>query len=107
VFPEYAGARTALNKALGAPVKPFADIDTRVEVVALEATNDAPAAGKTLADVLIPSEATVITDLDREILADGDTVITPSHRYLIATDLAISDDLKKLFEGSQLLAELC
>lgn len=99
VFPEYAGARTAVDKTLGAPVQPFTDIDTRLEVVALKATNDAPAADKPLAEILIPSEATVIADLDREILADGDTVITPGHRYLIATDPATADDLKKLFRG--------
>lgn len=99
IFPEYAGARVAVDEALGAPVQPFTDIDTRLEVVALEATGDAPAADKALADILIPSDATVIADLDGESIADGETVVTPGHRYLIATDPANADDLKKLFRG--------
>ena len=99
VFPEHAGARVAVNKALGAPVQPFTDLDTHLEVVALEATDDAPAAGKALADILIPSDATVIADMDDETFADGETVVTSGHRYLIATDPATADDLKKLFRG--------
>lgn len=99
VFPEHAGARVAVDKALGAPVQPFTDLDTHLEVVALEATDDAPAAGKALAEVLVPSEATIIADVDDERLADGETVVIPDHRYLIATAPAAADDLKKLFRG--------
>jgi trk system potassium uptake protein TrkA len=99
VFPEHAGARVAVDKALGAPVQPFTDLDTHLEVVALEATDDAPAAGKALAEILIPSEATVIADMDDEAIADGETAVTSGHRYLIATDPAAADDLKKLFRG--------
>jgi trk system potassium uptake protein TrkA len=99
VFPEHAGARVAVDKALGTPVQPFTDLDTHLEVVALEATDDAPAAGKALADILVPGDATVIADMDDETLADGETVVVPGHRYLIATDPATADDLKKLFRG--------
>lgn len=99
VFPEHAGARVAIDKALGAPIQPFTDLDTSLEVVALEATADAPAAGKSLADILVPSDATVIADMDDETLADGETVVEPGHRYLIAADPTAADDLKKLFRG--------
>ncbi len=99
VFPEHAGARVAVDLALGAPVQPIADLTTHLEVVALEATADAPAAGKALADVLIPTEATVIADMDSEELADGEMVVTPGDRYLIATKPTVADDLKKLFRG--------
>ncbi len=99
VFPEHAGARVAVDLSLGAPVQPIADLTTHLEVVALEATADAPAAGKALADILIPTEATVIADMDSEELADGETVITPGNRYLIATEPTVADDLKKLFRG--------
>jgi trk system potassium uptake protein TrkA len=99
VFPEHAGARVAVDEALGAPVQPIADLATHLEVVALEATDGAPAAGKALADILVPSEATVIADMETETLADGETVVTPGHRYLTATDPAAADDLKKLFRG--------
>lgn len=99
VFPEHAGARMAVDQALGAPVQPLADLGTHLEVVALEATADAPAASKALADVLVPDAATVIADMDGQELADGDTVVTPDHRYLIAADPDVVDDLKKLFRG--------
>jgi len=99
VFPEHAGARVAVDLALGAPVQPIADLTTHLEVVALEATAGAPAAGKALADILIPTEATVIADMDGEELADGETVVTPGNRYLIATQPTVADDLKKLFRG--------
>lgn len=99
VFPEHAGARVAVDKALDTPVQPITDIATHLEVVALEAAEGAPAAGAALADVLVPSEATVIADMDNEEVADGETVVVPGHRYLIATDPAVADDLKKLFRG--------
>lgn len=99
VFPEHAGARVAVDLALGAPVQPIADLTTHLEVVALEATTDAPAAGKALADILVPTEATVIANMDSDELADGETVVTPGDRYLIATRPAVADDLKKLFRG--------
>lgn len=99
VFPEHAGARVSIDLALGAPVQPIADLATHLEVVALEATEGAPAAGKTLADILIPSESTVIADMNTEELADGETVVVPGNRYLIATDPDVADDLKKLFRG--------
>ena len=99
VFPEHAGARVAIDLALGGPVQPIADLATHLEVVAIEATEAAPAANKSLADLLIPTEATVIADMDGEELADGETVIVPGHRYLIATEPDVADDLKKLFRG--------
>lgn len=99
VYPEHAGARVAVDLALGDPVRPIANLETSLEVVALKATAEAPAAGKPLADVLVPSDATVIADMDGEELADGETVVTPGSRYLIATKPAVADDLKKLFRG--------
>ncbi|WP_166377388.1 TrkA family potassium uptake protein [Halorubrum sp. BOL3-1] len=99
VFPEHAGARVAMDLALGTPVQPIADLATHLEVVAIEATEKGPAAGKMLADVLIPSEATVIADMDAEELADGQTTVVPGNRYLIATEPDVADDLKKLFRG--------
>ena len=54
------------------------------------------AAGKTLADILVPAEVTVIIDMESEELADGETVVAPRNRYLIATEPDVGDDLKKL-----------
>ena len=99
VFPEHAGARVAVDKALDAPVQPVADLATHLEVIALKAAEGAPVAGAALADVLVPSEATVIADMESEEVADGETVVVPGHRYLIATDPTVADDLKKLFRG--------
>lgn len=99
VFPEHAGARVAVDLALGAPVQPIADLSTHIEVISIEATSDAPAAEKTLSEILIPSEATVISDVTDDELADGETIIQPGHRYLVATDPTVVDDLKKLFRG--------
>jgi len=99
VFPEHAGARVAVDMALDAPIQPVADLATHLEVVAVEAAEGAPAAGAALADVLIPGEATVIADMDDQAVADGATVVVPGHRYLVATDPAVADDVKKLFRG--------
>jgi trk system potassium uptake protein TrkA len=99
VFPEHAGARVAVDMALDAPIQPITDLSTHLEVIAIEATAEAPAAGKPLAEILIPSEATVISDTTAETLADGETVVEPEHRYLVAADPTVADDLKKLFRG--------
>ncbi|MFB6127737.1 MAG: TrkA family potassium uptake protein [Halolamina sp.] len=99
VFPEHAGARVAVDEAFGTPIQRITDLATSLEVIALEATDDAPAVGKALSDVLIPSDATIIADMNDETLVDGGTVVTSGHRYLIAADPAAADDLKKLFRG--------
>jgi trk system potassium uptake protein TrkA len=97
VFPERAGARVAIGRAFGAPVQPVTDLSTRFEVVEIEAEPEAPAAGRSLAELDLPAKATVITDLQTEHLADGDMVIEPGCHYLIATRPDAVDDLKTLF----------
>lgn len=99
VYPERAGARAAINQAFGQPIQPIADVTTKLELVQIEAAEGAPAAGMTLSEILIPTEATVISDVETEELADGETVIQPGHRYLIGTHPDVLDDLKKLFRG--------
>lgn len=74
-------------------------LTTRLEVVALVATENAPATGKALADVPVASEATVIADMDTETLADGRPSSPPGHRCLVATDSAAAEELKKPFRG--------
>ncbi len=97
VFPERAGARVAIGRAFGAPIQPITDLSTRFEVVEIKAEPDAPAAGKSLAELDLPAKATVITDLGTEHLADGDMVIEPGRQYMIATRPGAVDDLKGLF----------
>lgn len=99
VYPERAGARAAINQAFGDPIQPIADISTKLEVVQIEAAEGAPAAGMQLSEILIPTEATIISDVETEELADGETVIQPGHRYLVGTHPDVLDDLKKLFRG--------
>lgn len=97
VFPERAGARVAIGRAFGAPIQPVTDLSTRFEIVEIEAKPDAPAAGKSLSELDLPAESTVITDLETEGLADGEMVIDPGCQYLIATRPEAVDDLKALF----------
>ncbi|MEF8817127.1 MAG: TrkA family potassium uptake protein [Salinibacter sp.] len=100
VFPERAGARVAVGRAFGAPVQPITDLSTRFELVEIEAERGAPAVGQSLAELDLPTKATVITDLATEDLADGDMVIEPGCQYMIATRPGAVDDLKRLFWSS-------
>ena len=97
VFPERAGARVAIGRAFEAPVQPVTDLSTRFEIVEIEAEHDAPAAGTSLSELDLPPDATVISDLGTEHLADGQMVIEPGRQYLIATRPEAVDDLKSLF----------
>lgn len=97
IFPERAGARVAVGRALGAPIQPVTDLSTRFEIVEIEAEPDAPAVGQSLAELDLPAKATVITDLATEHIADGDMVIEPGGQYLIAIRPDAADDLKGLF----------
>jgi trk system potassium uptake protein TrkA len=97
VFPERAGARVAISRAFEAPVQPVTDLSTRFEIVEIEAEPGAPATGKSLSELDLPAEATVITNLETECLAGGGTVIDPGCQYLIATRPEAVDDLKALF----------
>lgn len=97
VFPERAGARVAIGRAFGAPVQPITDLSTRFELVEIEARVGAPAVGKSLEELDLPTRATVITDLGTEDLADGDMVIEAGRQYMIATRPGAVDDLKELF----------
>ncbi|MFB6249641.1 MAG: TrkA family potassium uptake protein [Salinibacter sp.] len=98
VFPERAGARVAIGRAFGAPIQPVTDLSTRFEVVEIKAEPDAPATGQSLAELDLPTEATVITDLRTEHPADGDVVIEPGCQYLIAIRPDAVGDLKALFQ---------
>lgn len=97
VFPERAGARVAIGRAFGAPIQPVTDLSTRFEIVDIEVEPKSPAVGKSLAELDMPTKATVITDLGTEDLADGDMVIEPGCQYLIATHPDAVDELKTLF----------
>jgi len=97
VFPERAGARVAIGRAFEAPIQPVADLSTRFEIVEIEAEPGAPAAGASLSELDLPPDATVITDLGTEHLADGEMVIESGRQYLIATRPEAVGDLKGLF----------
>ena len=97
VFPERAGARVAVGRVFGAPVQPITDLSTRFELVEIEAKPGAPAVGRSLEELDLPTKATVITDLGTEDLADGDMVIEAGRQYMIATRPDAVDDLKELF----------
>ena len=87
----------AIGRAFGAPVQPITDLSTRFELVEIEAEPGATAVGKSLAELDLPTKATVITDLGTEDLADGDMVIEAGRQYMIATRPDAVDDLKELF----------
>lgn len=99
VFPERAGAHVASNAILGEGVHSMEALSGELNVVEVEVSEDAPVAGKTLAEVRFPEGALVISNENGDRVAGSETTLSPGERYLVATEPAVADEVMNLMRG--------
>ena len=100
LFPERAGARTAVSEILGSDVQTLADVTTTLDIMLVRVAEGAPAAGKTLSNVRFPTGALVVSDSDNgHRIAGPDTTLTPGNRYVVAVEPNVADEVMNLMRG--------
>ncbi len=99
VFPESLGSRVAANKLSGAGVRTLEEVSGDVEILEIEIAEDAPAAGKSLAEVRLPRGTLIIVDYRGDRIGGPETVLEPGHRYIIAVETPVVDEVLNLLRG--------
>ncbi|WP_136588748.1 potassium channel family protein [Salinigranum halophilum] len=99
VFPERLGARAATNEIAGGGVRTIEDVAGDVEIVEIEITPDAPVAGKRLDEVRLPRGTLIIVDYQGNRLGGPDTVLEVGHRYVVAVESDVADEVMNLMRG--------
>ncbi|KAB1194729.1 NAD(P)H-binding protein [Haloferax sp. MBLA0076] len=99
VFPERLGARAATNEIEVSGVRTIEDIGGNVEVVEVEVADDAPVAGKRLDEVRLPRGSLIIVDYHGNRLGGPDTLLEAGHRYVLAVESNVADEVMNLFRG--------
>jgi len=99
VFPERAGARVAANEIVGGDVRTLVDVTGSLDIMLVRVTEEAPAAGRKLADVRLPAGSLVVSDDDGERVARSDTTLTPGRRYVVAVEPDVADEVLRLMRG--------
>jgi len=70
-----------------------------VEIVEIEITPDAPVAGKRLDEVRLPRGTLIIVDYQGNRLGGPDTVLEVGHRYVVAVESDVADEVMNLMRG--------
>ena len=99
VFPERVGARAATNEIANGGVRTIEDIGGNVEVVEVEVADDAPIAGKRLDEVRLPRGSLIIVDYQGNRIGGPDTMLEAGHRYVLAVESDVADEVMNLFRG--------
>ncbi|WP_276259459.1 potassium channel family protein [Haloglomus litoreum] len=101
VFPEAFGARAAANEITGAGVRAIEEIggELGLEIVEVEVTEAAPAAGRSLQEVSFPRGSLIIADAAGGRIGGPDTVLEPGVRYLVAMEADVADEIMNLLRG--------
>ncbi|WP_372911923.1 TrkA family potassium uptake protein [Salinigranum sp.] len=99
VFPERLGARAATNEIAGGGVRTIEDVAGGVEIVEIEITEAAPVAGKRLDEIRLPRGTLIIVDYQGNRLGGPDTVLEVGHRYVVAVESDVADEVMNLMRG--------
>jgi trk system potassium uptake protein TrkA len=98
IFPERAGARVAAN-AVEPQVRALEEVTGEIDVAEVTVAEDAPVAGRTLADVSLPRGCLVVSDADGDSVSTRDTKLVPGRTYVVAIEPGVSDEVRRLFRG--------
>ncbi|MDZ7701945.1 MAG: TrkA family potassium uptake protein [Halobacteriales archaeon] len=102
VFPEKLAAHVAANHVFeitGGGVRTIEEVTDDLELIEIEVTEDAPAAGKRFSEIRFPDGSLVIQRQGDDRLASGESVLTPGERYILATKPESADELVRLLRG--------
>jgi len=99
VYPDEPGARAVVNELVGDGVRSVESIGGDLEILDIEVAPDAPAAGRSLANVSFPQGVVIIADASGDRVSTAETVLEPGNRYLVAVEAAVNDEVMNLLRG--------
>jgi len=99
VFPANPTARIAANEISGIGVRTIEEVTGDLEIVEIEVREDAPAAGKRLEQVRLPRGSVIISDARGGRIGGPDTVLEAGHRYVVAVESGVADEVMNLLRG--------
>lgn len=98
VFPERAGARTAVNAVEG-DVRALESTAAGIEVLEVRVAPGAPVANRRLDDLSLPEGSLVVSNIEGATIAGPDTVLRPGQTYVIGVEPTVTDEVRQLFRG--------
>jgi trk system potassium uptake protein TrkA len=99
VYPERAGARLAANAVEIDDVRAFEELSGDLDIFEVRVDEDAPVAGRKLADISIPRGSLVVSDAAIDRVANAEMVLEPGETYVLASDPDVTDEILRLFRG--------
>lgn len=100
VFPEHHGARVAANEIVGGVgVRTIEEITGDLEIMEIEVSEAAPAAGKSLAQVRLPRGSLIVSDAAGGRIGGPDLVLEAGDRYIVAVESDVADEVLNLLRG--------
>jgi trk system potassium uptake protein TrkA len=102
IYPERLGAIGAKNALLGGDIRAIADIAQNLQLVQLTVTEESPMNGYSIAEVELPSNATMIAfgkDGESMQIPDPDESLETGDRVVVLADFDVLDDVRQLIVG--------
>jgi trk system potassium uptake protein TrkA len=98
-FPERIGARAAVNAATAGNLRTMEALPGELEIVEIRVLEEAPVAGRKLAEVALPRGSLVVSDADGDRVPGSETTLEAGRTYLVAVELDVADEVRQLFHG--------
>lgn len=99
VYPERAGARSAVNQILTGDTRVFEDVSGDLDVLELQVAPEAPAAGRQLEATALPDQSHVVFDVTNDEVPQPSTELVPGHRYLVAAAPGVTREARRQLVG--------
>lgn len=99
ILPPELSASAAADVLSGDEVRTIVGDHHDLEILEVEVAPGAPVAGRTLADISLPTGSLVISGQDRCCVARGDTELHAGERYVVGVESDVIDEVLALFRG--------
>jgi len=99
ILPPELSASAAADVLSGDDVRTIVGDHHNLEILEVEVAPGAPVAGRTLADISLPTGSLVISGQDRCCVARGDTELHAGERYVVGVESDVIDEVLALFRG--------
>jgi len=99
VYPEEVGSRAVGNELLGAGVRSIESVGGNLDILEVQISPDAPAAGRSLDSISFPKGSLVIAHANGDRVSTAETVLEPGDRYLVAVEAAVTEEVMQLLRG--------
>jgi trk system potassium uptake protein TrkA len=102
VYPEALAARTAANEVIDVSaggVRTIEELTGEIELLEIEITEEAPAAGKELRNVAFPRGAIIVASQSDGTFPQAQTVLEAGDQFILAVKTGVSDEVVRLLRG--------